>query len=109
MAKKRRKVRMQDGPINSKAHCLACNYGPMDCAIGMEFSDAEEPLRSTPIRPKHGSISICVKCGNIAIYQNSSGGLTLRPATQDEIAFVATTPELNFIWQRYKKKPHETN
>ncbi len=108
MAKKR-KVRMQDGPINSKAHCLACNYGPMDAAIGMEFSNAEEPLRSTPIRPKHGSISICCRCGNIAVYQNSPGGLTLRPASQDEVAYVATHPELRVIWEKFKKKPSDQN
>ncbi len=101
MAKKR-KVRMQSGTINCRAYCLKCGYGPMDGATGMEFSDAEEPLRTEPIMPHDGAISICAKCGNIAVYQQTEKGLTLRPPEQKHIDYVMEHEELRAIWERFR-------
>jgi hypothetical protein len=61
--------------------CLACGY-QFDCATAPDDEVA---------RPKDGDISICLKCGHLAAFNDD---MTLRPLTDAEMLDVAGDKEI---------------
>lgn len=66
---------MRDMHRTKPTSCLACGY-LLDAASSFD----EKNLR----RPRKGDASICVSCGNLAIYAGKGGAL--RAPTEEELA-----------------------
>lgn len=43
--------------------------------------------------PSDGSYALCVHCGGFGVYVTSPFGLIVRPATDEEVAVIMSTPE----------------
>lgn len=56
------------------AKCGVCDYVFDDCTL------PEDPTQ----QPKTGDLSVCLVCGELAIFQVSPWGVTLRDITQEE-------------------------
>lgn len=59
-----------------KFNCLACGYAA-DLASGV----VDKQARTAEIKPTPGDLSVCIKCGHLAVFKDD---LTLRPLTAKE-------------------------
>lgn len=71
-----RPLKLAKGAELQKFSCLACGY-IADMASGVV--DKQAP--SKEIKPKPGDLSICIKCGHLAVFKPD---MTLRPLTAVE-------------------------
>jgi hypothetical protein len=85
---------MAGGRVMDLQRTTYCPY----CRLEITGSEAAD---GTPDEPQPGSISVCIQCGNIAIFDDA---MQLRPPTADELAEVrARHPSLFGTLRQYFK------
>lgn len=55
-------------------------------------------------KPSHGDVSFCVSCGVVNLYEDREGTLTLRTASSDDLAEIASAmPEFTIILEKFRR------
>jgi len=95
-----------------KADCPGCGAGPMDAVMGMEFKDImppgfdnddDEEENTGPILPKDGTPTVCGYCGELCVFRERDGVMTIEFPSPAEIKEWKLNPG---IW-KVLTKAHE--
>ena len=90
-------VDMQSHEIKqcSDVNCPGCGAGPMDGVTGLEFTDNPDKRKSgREILPKDGMPTICSYCGELCMFSERDGKLSIVFPSQESIDAWRAEPEL---------------